>query len=72
MEKVKNIAALIPAILFIYCGTTICYNSTLDFLTKATIHNEIANNHSLGIYLISLSIEIAIIFQNLLDSQKLI
>lgn len=68
MEKIKNFVALIPAVLFVYCGGTIYYNSTIDFFNNAVIHNEITNNHSLGVYVISLFIETGVIFKNMLDS----
>lgn len=68
MEKIKNFVALIPAVLFVYCGGMIYYNSTMDFLYNNAIHNEFTNNHSIGVYFISLTIEIGVIFKNIMDS----
>ena len=72
MEKIKNFVALIPALLFVYCSGHIYYSSTIDLLNNISMHNEIESNHSLGAYLLSLIVEVGVIFKNIKDSQKLI
>jgi zinc transporter 9 len=72
MEKIKNFVALIPAVLFLYCGGHIYYESTLDLLNNNFGHSEATNNHSLTAYMLSMGVETAVVFRNMKDSQKLI
>jgi zinc transporter 9 len=71
MEKIKNFVALIPGLLFLYCGGHIYYDSTLDFLTLKNTNGEMHGGESLTAYLLSMAVEIAVVFRNMKDTQRM-
>ena len=70
MEKIKNFVALIPALLFLYCGGHIYYDSTLDFLNHKFQNGE-NGGESLTAYLLSMAVEVAVVFRNMKDTQRM-
>ena len=71
MEKIKNFVALIPGLLFLYCGGHIYYDSTLDFLNHKNTNGERQGGESLTAYLLSMAVEIAVVFRNMKDTQRM-
>lgn len=72
LGKINNIVVLIPAILFIYFGSSIIFQSYLDFFFAAenTVHHKSSYIAVLS-YIISMLVEIRIVSMNIVDAKSI-